>query len=201
MSALHVLEYNQNMTIFTSIITACWILFIAYWLISAFDVKKSITGNQYIRGLWVRIAMIVVLILLFHTETFRHYIFIYQMAYVNPLTGSIGVVLCAAGIALAIWARIHLGKNWGIPMSSKKDAELITTGPYALVRHPIYTGVLCAALGSALAEGIIWLFFFILFCAYFLWSAKIEEKIMYEQFPVEYPLYKKRTKMLIPFIL
>ena len=59
----------------------------------------------------------------------------------------------ASGIGLAIWARIHLGRNWGMPTSQKADPELVTTGPYRFVRHPIYTGLLVALLGTALAVG------------------------------------------------
>jgi len=64
------------------------------------------------------------------------------------LMGGVGVALCALGIGLAIWARTYLGRNWGMPMSRKENPELVTSGPYAYVRHPIYTGLLIAMLGS-----------------------------------------------------
>jgi len=116
------------------------------------------------------------------------------------MLGVMGVILCAAGIAFAIWARRHIGRNWGMPMSLQEDHELVTTGPYARVRHPIYSGMLLAMVGSMLAEGAGWLPPFLIFFVYFIYSAKTEEKLMVQQFPNEYPAYKERTKMLIPFV-
>ncbi len=85
-------------------------------------------------------------------------------------------------------------------MSVKENPELVTTGPYAHVRHPIYTGVIFAMLGSCLAAGWIWLLWFIVIVPYFIYSATQEEKLLAKTFPEAYPAYKKRTKMLIPFV-
>jgi len=86
-------------------------------------------------------------------------------------------------------------------MSVKESPELVVTGPYAYVRHPIYTGVILGMLGSALVAGWIWLIVALVAAAYFIWSATHEEKQMEQTFPDAYPAYKKRTKMLIPFVL
>jgi protein-S-isoprenylcysteine O-methyltransferase Ste14 len=88
-----------------------------------------------------------------------------------------------------------------MPMSRKENPELVTSGPYAYVRHPIYTGMLIAMLGSAIGESAFWLIPLILFGLYFVHSARIEEKLMIEQFPEQYSRYMQRTKMLFPFIL
>jgi protein-S-isoprenylcysteine O-methyltransferase Ste14 len=69
------------------------------------------------------------------------------------------------------------------------------------VRHPIYAGIMLAMVGAALVEGLVWLALFALYFAYFLFSARTEEKMMLEQFPQAYPAYRRRTKMLIPFVL
>ncbi len=111
-----------------------------------------------------------------------------------------GIVLCAAGLGLAVWARVMLGRNWGEPMSLKEGHELVTAGPYCLVRHPIYTGILLAMLGSAVAVGSGWLLILVAVLPYLVYSARTEEGLMMEQFPTEYPKYKKRTKALIPFV-
>jgi len=103
------------------------------------------------------------------------------------------------GIAFAIWARVHLGKNWGMPMSLREGHALVTSGPYRLVRHPIYTGAIAAMLGSALVSPI-WSVIFVLFTAYFVYSATREEKMMVQQFGETYRAYQARSKMLIPFI-
>jgi protein-S-isoprenylcysteine O-methyltransferase Ste14 len=87
-----------------------------------------------------------------------------------------------------------------MPMTVKENPELVTSGPYAYVRHPIYTGVLLAIAGSLLLAGPWALVAVMLPGAYFVWSARQEEKIMEKEFPSEYPAYKKRSKMLIPFV-
>ena len=64
---------------------------------------------------------------------------------------ALGLVLFGLGLAFAIWARVHIGRNWGTPMTQKDEPELVTSGPYRLVRHPIYSGILLANIGTALA--------------------------------------------------
>jgi protein-S-isoprenylcysteine O-methyltransferase Ste14 len=86
-------------------------------------------------------------------------------------------------------------------MSQKDDPELVTTGPYRLVRHPIYSGILAAGLGTAVALSWYWLFAVLLAGIYFVYSATVEERYLAEQFPDSYPAYKRSTKMLVPFIL
>jgi len=86
-------------------------------------------------------------------------------------------------------------------MSQKQDPELVTSGPYRYIRHPIYTGILFAMLGSSLVSSLFWLMVFAISGIYFIYSALIEEKLMMKQFPKVYSDYKRKTKMLIPFIL
>ncbi len=123
-----------------------------------------------------------------------------RTANVFSLRTDIGVILCGVGVAFAIWARRHLGKNWGMPRSQKENPDLITTGPYTYVRHPIYTGVLLAILGSILASDLRGLILFVIVAAYFVYSAKTEERYMTEKFPQQYPSYKAQTKMIVPFV-
>jgi protein-S-isoprenylcysteine O-methyltransferase Ste14 len=106
-----------------------------------------------------------------------------------------------AGLGLAVWARLYLGRNWGMPMSEKVDPELVTTGPYRQVRHPIYSGIILAMIGTTIAVSLYWLVGVLLLGAYFLYSAFVEERMMAGLFPDSYPEYKRSTKMLIPFIL
>ena len=110
-------------------------------------------------------------------------------------------MLTVGGVLLALWARFHLGTNWGMPASLKRGAELVTTGPYSYIRNPIYTGFLVAMLGSAVAISTWWLVVSAIFGTYFVFAAKAEEKIMAAEFPDAYPAYKARTWMLIPFVL
>ncbi|HEY6325210.1 MAG TPA: isoprenylcysteine carboxylmethyltransferase family protein [Candidatus Cybelea sp.] len=119
----------------------------------------------------------------------------------DPRLGIAGVILCALGVAIAIWARVYLGRNWGPPMSRKEAPELVTSGPYAYVRHPIYTGILLAMIGSALAESVLWLIPLAASGAYFIYAARTEERTLEREFPGQYPAYRRRTKMLVPFVL
>jgi protein-S-isoprenylcysteine O-methyltransferase Ste14 len=109
--------------------------------------------------------------------------------------------LVLLGFGFALWARMHLGRNWGIPMSLRQGHELVTSGPYAYVRHPIYSGLMLAMIGSVLAVGLVWLALLVISFVYFLVSARTEEKMMVAQFPDAYPAYRQRTRMLIPFVL
>jgi protein-S-isoprenylcysteine O-methyltransferase Ste14 len=85
-------------------------------------------------------------------------------------------------------------------MTQKDEPELVTSGPYHLVRHPIYSGILVAGVGNAVALSWLWLIAVALAGFYFLYSAIIEERDLTEQFPDTYPLFKHSTKMLLPFI-
>jgi protein-S-isoprenylcysteine O-methyltransferase Ste14 len=96
--------------------------------------------------------------------------------------------------------RIYLGRNWGMPTSTKEDPELVTSGPYRTIRHPIYTGILLAMIGSAIAVSVWWLIAVALIGGYFIYSAFVEERNMTRLFPSAYPEYQQSTKMLIPFI-
>ena len=119
----------------------------------------------------------------------------------DPLLAGLGLALFALGLGFAIWARVHIGRNWGIPMTQKDEPELVTSGPYRLVRHPIYTGIVVAGVATAVALSWIWLFAAGLAGVYFVYSATVEEQYLAEQFPDTYPEYKRSTKMLLPFIL
>jgi isoprenylcysteine carboxyl methyltransferase (ICMT) family protein YpbQ len=189
------------MTISHWLIAALWLLLITYWAIAGINVKASV-GRSWLRGCGVRLGLIVLLVLAFRAPILRQGLQAMQ-AYEahSPLLRIGGVVLCATGVGLAIFARIHLGRNWGMPASRKEDPELVTTGPYAVVRHPIYTGIILAMLGSMMGAGVYWVLPLVLFGAYFVTSARREEKFMLERFPEQYPAYVQRTKMLLPFIL
>ena len=85
-------------------------------------------------------------------------------------------------------------------MTQKDEPELVTSGPYHLVRHPIYSGILAAGIGTAVALSWLWLTAVALAGIYFLYSATVEERYMTEQFPDSYPVYRRSTKMLVLFI-
>jgi protein-S-isoprenylcysteine O-methyltransferase Ste14 len=173
-------------------IDIAWIIFWVYWIASAFGVKEG-TGSRRRIPLSGLTALSVILVV----RVFRGG----SLAIHSPVLGAIGAVLFASGIALAIWARVHLGRNWGMPMSQKAEPELVTSGPYRVVRHPIYSGLLAALLGTALVTNLIGLIIVVILGAYFYYSASVEEKNLTTTFPTAYPAYQTSTKMLIPFVL
>ena len=179
-------------------IRVLWVAFIAYWLISAFGTKKTVHGSRR-RGSAIRFLFIVAFWSLFYNPAIRRYVGHHPFSS-DPTIQIAGVLICAAGMAFAFWARVCLGRNWGVPMSLREGHELVTTGPYRLVRHPIYAGILLACLGSGLAADNWWFIAFLLFLAYFTYSVRIEEEAMMRQFPDQYPEYKRKTRgSILPF--
>jgi protein-S-isoprenylcysteine O-methyltransferase Ste14 len=171
-----------------------WAAFWLYWLVAAFSMKRG--RVPWGRELRIRAVIIVVVILLVRFGAFRGH----GGLNTDPWRAAIGLVLFASGLGFAIWARVHIGRNWGTPMTRKDEPELVTSGPYHLVRHPIYSGILVAGIGTAVALNWLWLTAVVLGGVYFLYSATVEERYMTEQFPDNYPVYKRSTKMLVPFI-
>jgi protein-S-isoprenylcysteine O-methyltransferase Ste14 len=184
------------MTIFNWIILVFWLVFMLYWFVSALNTKKDLKTGGWRRDAGIRILLTVAVIVLVQLTSYWHYLGYHFGTGVQVL----GIVLCAAGIAFAIWARVHLGKNWSGTPSMKEGHELITSGPYRFVRHPIYTGMLLAIIGSALVAGVIWLAVFVIMSVNFLYRIPVEERYMMQLFPDQYPEYRKRTKALIPLI-
>lgn len=176
------------------VIFAGWIAFWVYWIVASLGAKAG-------RTRWARFAAFRVLIVLIVLFLLRLGVFKGHSVTNNPWLEGIGLAIFLSGLTLAIWARIYIGQNWGTPMSEKDDPELVTTGPYHRVRHPIYSGIVCAMVGTAVAVSWYWLVAAVLLGAYFVYSAHMEERYMTERFPGAYPEYKRSTKMLIPFIL
>jgi protein-S-isoprenylcysteine O-methyltransferase Ste14 len=175
------------------VFTVAWAAFWIYWLIAAFSMKRGRTA--WSRELRIRAAIAVLAILLIRVGAFRGH-----SINSNPWRAGIGLVLFAAGLGFAIWARLHIGRNWGTPMSQKDEPELVSSGPYRFVRHPIYSGILIAGVGTAVALSWTWLIAVALAGIYFIYSAFVEERNLTKQFPETYPAYKRSTKMLVPFI-
>jgi protein-S-isoprenylcysteine O-methyltransferase Ste14 len=193
------------------LVVAClWAAFILGWLVLAQFNKKASGSVPWRRRAW-GLRLLVMVVVLVVVSLGRHAGRHAGVGLATSIRGVLsyhpgvvgqwlGVGLMMIGIGFAFWARAHLGRNWGIPMSLREGHELVTSGPYAYVRHPIYTGLMLATIGTALAMGLLGLVFFALAFAYFLVSARTEEKMMLAQFPDTYPPYRRRTKMLIPFV-
>lgn len=184
----------------SDLVALLWLIFLIYWWLSATRSKKYARRADRWRGAGFRLLIIIIVLLFLQIPGVRLFFAHHALISKNPAFDALGFLLVFAGMGLAVWARIHLGKNWGMPMSLKVDPELVTSGPYQYIRHPIYSGILLAILGSAFADNAFWLIVFIALGIYFIAGAQVEEKIMTAQFPGQYPEYKKRTKRLIPFV-
>jgi protein-S-isoprenylcysteine O-methyltransferase Ste14 len=171
-----------------------WAAFWLYWLVAAFRTKRS--RIPWSRELRIRVVIVVIAIVLVRLGALRGH-----GVYTDPWREAVGLVLFGLGLGFAIWARGHIGRNWGTPMTQKDEPELVTSGPYHLVRHPIYSGILLANIGTAVALSWWWLIPGALAGIYFIYSATVEERYLTEQFPNSYPAYKRLTKMLLPFVL
>ncbi len=116
--------------------------------------------------------------------------------------GAVGVALALAGIAFAIWARLVLGANWsGLVMRVKEGQELVQTGPYAIVRHPIYAGLLAAILGTALTVGTLASYLAVAAAlAGILMRVEVEERLMAAEFGAAHDAFRGRTRKLVPFV-
>ncbi len=175
------------------IIFAGWMAFWIYWLAASIGVKAGRT--RWTRFAGVRVGVILVILLLLRVKALKGH-----AAISDPWLQGTGLAVFFLGLALAIWARVYLGRNWGMPMSQKADPELVTTGPYRSIRHPIYSGIILAMIGTTIAVSLYWLVAVVLLGGYFAYSAIAEERFMAGRFPDSYPEYKRSTKMLIPFI-
>ena len=194
------------------VIFISWAAFIIVWGIGAFNIKRDIRGSglSLLRfRLWLlRFAGIVfVLFVLARIATRRaHYAragavtFGRTLFIPPPALGWVAATLTALGTIFGIWARVHLGRNWSSAPAVKEGHELVTSGPYAYVRHPIYTGIILAAFGFALTGALFGVGVLVIACVMFLRRIGKEERIMLELFPDAYPAYQARTKRLIPFV-
>jgi protein-S-isoprenylcysteine O-methyltransferase Ste14 len=173
-------------------VAIAWVVFWVYWMVSAAGAKKGSRPRLAVVPRLVIMALVILFVSVFKGH---------GLSVHSPVVHVVGLVFLLSGLSLAVWARVYLGSNWGMPMTQKEEPELVTSGPYRLVRHPIYSGLLLAALGTSLTVSLYWLIALVVLGAYFIYSATVEEKIMTASFPTSYPGYRAKTKMLIPFVL
>jgi protein-S-isoprenylcysteine O-methyltransferase Ste14 len=183
---------RKSMHTIKLVISLAWIVFWVYWLASASTSKESVASGWRTRLTGVSAVAVFVIAGVLRGGS---------LAVHSLILAGIGALLFACGIALAVWARLNLGRNWGMPMTQRAEPELVTSGPYRFVRHPIYSGLLCAMLGTVLVNNLFGLIVVALLVAYFYYCGTVEERNLTSTFPGAYPEYRTRTKMLIPFLL
>jgi protein-S-isoprenylcysteine O-methyltransferase Ste14 len=171
-----------------------WAAFLVIWLLAGLFKKRG--RRQWQREGPIRVVLVALFVVLARLGVIRGH----PGVTTDPWREAAGLVLFALGLGLAIWARAHIGRNWGVPMTQKDEPELVTSGPYRLVRHPIYSGFIAAGLGTAVALSWFWLVPTLLLGTYFVYAATVEERFLTREFPDSYPQYRRTTKMLVPFV-
>jgi protein-S-isoprenylcysteine O-methyltransferase Ste14 len=184
------------------IVLAClWLGWLAFWFVCSFRTKttarRESVGSRVSHGLPLLAAAVLM--------ASRRLPIDWLYARILPASTAIvmaGLVMTAAGLAFSVWARLHLGGNWSGTITLKQDHTLVRTGPYRLVRHPIYSGLLLALLGSAIAMGE-WRGFVSVALAWlaFLRKSSLEERWMREKFGSDYERYACEVPALIPSII
>lgn len=179
---------------------AMWLAFLVYWWIMAAHVKETERLESASSRL-LRLALFICAVALLWLPSVPLPLLGRRFLPLNGWWFWAGAAITAAGLLFAVWARHHLGANWSRAVTLKVDHELITSGPYALVRHPIYTGMLLGFLGCAVARGE-WrgLLAVVLVFIAFWRKLKLEERWMRAQFGEVYLFYARRVAALVPYI-
>jgi protein-S-isoprenylcysteine O-methyltransferase Ste14 len=176
-----------------------WLAWLAYWFIAARNVKTTRRQESIGSRLTHVVPLGIGAVLIASARLPASWI----DDRFTPRSGTIywiGVVMVAGGLAFMVWARRHLGRNWSGRVALKQDHELIRTGPYGLVRHPIYTGLLLAILGTAVAFGQWRDTMALVLIAIAVWrKSRLEERYLEEIFP-DYARYRAEVPALVPFV-
>lgn len=186
-----------------NIIRASWAVLAVFWVVTARGVKRpSRTVTHFSRFVRYTLPLIVAIGLIGPGRWFGETVLYWRLLPDVAWTAYTGAVIVVAGAALAIWARLLLGRNWSVAPQLKNEHELIESGPYAWVRHPIYTGLLLMFLGTAVAIGELrgWLALIIVGVSFW-FKLRFEERWLTEHFGASYRDYMQRTRALIPGIL
>jgi protein-S-isoprenylcysteine O-methyltransferase Ste14 len=186
------------LSVYRAIISLSWLVFFVAWAMLALAYggeQGSRRSTWSARGVRLLLAVIVIFGL-FSLDSAP----VSRFGELPASFQAIGAALAILGLVYATWARMALGRNWGMPMTRHESPELVTSGPYRLVRHPIYTGLIAMWIGTSLVYP-----FAAVLCAfmivYMVFSSLREERDMEERFPEAYSAYKRRSKMLVPFLL
>lgn len=186
---------------FLNVAMFLWDGLLVFWLVSALRTKRTAKRQSIASRLGQSAPVVLAFFLLFAQMRWPWWLSERFVPY-SPMIGWIGVLLTGAGIGFAIWARVFIGRNWSGTVTVKEEHELIQTGPYGIVRHPIYSGFMLAFLGTAIVEGELrGLVGFLLVVLGWWMKLRLEENFMAQQFGNTYSDYKKRVKALVPYVI
>lgn len=177
-----------------------WMVLALVWVVSALRTKRTIRSQSSASQLLYTAILVVGVYLIFAKQSGIPWLDrqFYSVTIPIVLTGLLAVLM---GVAFSVWARLMLGDNWSNRVTVKENHTLVRRGPYRIVRHPIYSGILLGMLGSALQRGGIRCFAGVLICGFSFWlKTQAEERFMVQSFGEEYLQYRRKVKALAPFI-
>jgi protein-S-isoprenylcysteine O-methyltransferase Ste14 len=176
-----------------------WIVWIVSWWLAAFWRDRAVKRPAVASEIWYRVLVMAGAVLLYYS--FIPGSSVLSLWLLGASARWVMVALVAVGLAFTWWARIHLGRLWSSSVTRKADHRIVDTGPYGLVRHPIYTGVILAQWATAVQGGSLQaLAGAVVMCAGWYVKARIEESFLRAQLaPGAYDAYARRVPMLVPF--
>nr|HET7859986.1 isoprenylcysteine carboxylmethyltransferase family protein [Caldimonas sp.] len=181
-------------------IVALWLSWIAYWTAASLAVKPSARRETMLSRM-LHLGPLALAVLLVWGPPPPIDALRARFVPSSPAIEWTGVALVVAGLVFAVWARVRLGANWSGIVAVKSGHELVTSGPYAIVRHPIYSGLVLAFVGSAIALGELRGALAVALVVASLWrKLRLEERWMAEQFGDAYERYRGRVPALVPFV-
>jgi protein-S-isoprenylcysteine O-methyltransferase len=175
-----------------------WMTFFVLWMVAALFTKRSVERISWQRGLRYGIPVVIGYYLMFSLKVDVPWLQYRILPQSDTLDVS-AIIITITGMLFALWARVYLGRNWSSAPMIREQHELIRSGPYRLVRHPIYTGILLAMVGTFLANGKVRGLLAVLF-VWLGWTIKsrIEEEFMVRTFGAQYEEYRRATGALVP---
>jgi len=180
------------------LVYASWAVFAVTWMIAALFVKRTVERSAG----WGRLFLWLVAPMLIWRMSRSRLLGMGWEWTPTPSSEWLAALIVLLGLAVCLWARLALGGNWSGAVTLKQDHELIERGPYHYVRHPIYTGFLLMAFGTAALHGRAAEFVFVgLIFLGFWFKLRAEEELLTRHFPEAYPQYRRRVKALIPYVL
>lgn len=182
------------------IINICWGAFFLVWVVAALFTKRTIYREATFQRFRYMIPIVVGWFLLFRGQRLPAPLNLRVIPHSDAVLAA-AAILCVCGLAVCFWARAVLGRNWSGIVTLKEGHELIVRGPYRLVRHPIYTGLLTMLTGTVMYQGHLGGIIGLVFVFVSLWiKLTDEEQLMLQQFPDQYSVYRERVSTIIPYV-
>jgi protein-S-isoprenylcysteine O-methyltransferase Ste14 len=180
--------------------TFLWMVLALVWIVSALRTKRTIRTQSSASQLLYTAILAAGVYLIFAQQSAISWLEC-QLFPVTVTVAVVGLLAVLTGVAFSVWARFMLGGNWSNRVTVKENHTLVHAGPYRIVRHPIYSGILFGMLGSALQRGRIRCFAGVLVCGFSFWlKTQVEEHFMVQSFGEQYLQYRNKVKALAPFI-